>query len=169
MMTDNDSNPSESHGLAEREPALVLRARITQAIRNFFIDRGYLEVETPHLIPAPAPEAHIDAIPSGDHLFLHTSPELCMKRLLAAGYDRIFQITRCFRDEERGQHHLPEFTLLEWYCAGIDYHELMAECEQMILSAARQLGSGDSIRYRGMEIDLRVPWDRLTVQGASSS
>jgi len=70
---------------------LWLRAQIIQSIRQFFIDKDYLEVETPCRIPAPAPEAHIDAEVSGDW-FLHTSPELCMKSLLSAGYPRIFQI-----------------------------------------------------------------------------
>ena len=77
--------------LARKRPLLEKRARITQAIRAFFIAQGFLEVETPQRIPANAPELHIDAVPSGDW-FLHTSQELAMKRLLAAGYGRIFQL-----------------------------------------------------------------------------
>src|SRR3989304_5959439 len=121
--------------LAARRNSLHQRARIIQAIRLFFTDRGYLEVETPHRIPAPAPESHIDAVPSGKW-FLHTSPELCMKRMLAAGYEKIFQICRCWREGERGSQHIPEFTLLEWYRVMSDYLTLMDECETLIQSLA---------------------------------
>jgi lysyl-tRNA synthetase class 2 len=82
-----------------------------RAIRDFFVNKDYLEVETPNLIPAPIPEQHIDAISCGGW-FLHTSPELYMKRLLAVGYPRIFQICKCFREGERGSCHLPEFTIV---------------------------------------------------------
>ncbi|MBT8490351.1 MAG: EF-P lysine aminoacylase GenX, partial [Deltaproteobacteria bacterium] len=142
---------------ARRNNTLRMRAGIIQVIRDFFIERDYLEVETPLRIPAPAPESHIDAIPS-DGWFLHTSPELCMKRLLAAGYSKIFQISKCFRDRERGSLHLPEFTLLEWYRAGIDYREMMNECEELIVFIARSLDRGDTIRYQGTTIDLKKPW-----------
>jgi lysyl-tRNA synthetase class 2 len=150
---------------ARRNNTLRMRAAIIQGIREFFIERNYLEVETPLRIPAPAPESHIDAIPS-DGWFLHTSPELCMKRLLAAGYSKIFQISKCFRDKERGSLHLPEFTLLEWYRAGIDYREMMNECEELMLSIAHSLDRGDAIRYQGTTIDLKKPWIRLSVKDA---
>src|SRR3989304_7339993 len=116
--------------LAARRNSLHQRARIIQAIRLFFTDRGYLEVETPHRIPAPAPESHIDAVPSGKW-FLHTSPELCMKRMVAAGYEKIFQICRCWREGGRGSQHVPEFTLLEWDRAGIDYRGVTGEVEAL--------------------------------------
>jgi len=151
--------------LAGRKRYLWLRARMIQAMRLFFIEHDYLEVETPHLIPAPPPEPHIHAISTGS-LFLHTSPELCMKRLLAAIYPKIFQIGKCFRSAERGDLHLPEFTMLEWYRTGIDYMALMEECEFMILSVSRRLGAGDRINYQGMEIDLKCPWERLAVSDA---
>ena len=140
----NRSPLKETDRLAVRKPYLLLRSKIIQAIRNFFIERDYLEVETPYLIPAPAPELHIDAIPVGD-LFLHTSPELCMKRLLAAGFTRIFQLGKCFREGERGSSHLPEFTMLEWYRAGVDYRGLMEECEDLIL----YVSGGDSGKALG--------------------
>lgn len=150
---------------AERTDALWVRAAMIQAIRLFFITQGYLEVETPYLIPAPAPETHIDAIACGN-LFLHTSPELCMKRLVAAGYGKIFQIGKCYRAAERGARHLPEFTMLEWYRAGTDYFGLMKECEEMIHFVSAQTGRGNTINYRGREIDLTPPWERLTVHDA---
>jgi len=151
--------------LARRKKALQERACILQGIRQFFVGKGYLEVETPHRIPTPAPESHIEAIASGSW-FLHTSPELCMKRLMAAGYDRIFQISRCWREKERGKLHLPEFTLLEWYRAGSDYRSSMEECEELIRSVATGIGLESEIIFRGLRIDLSEPWERVSVREA---
>lgn len=151
--------------LAGKHHALTARASIIQAIRSFFIERGYLEVETPFRIPAPAPESHIDAIPSAEW-FLHTSPELCMKRLLAAGYDRIFQICRCWRSGERGSRHVPEFTMLEWYCAGGDYTMLMEECEGLVNHIQARLERPPVLMTRGAKVNLSPPWERITVRGA---
>ncbi|MCK4502065.1 MAG: EF-P lysine aminoacylase GenX, partial [Desulfuromonadales bacterium] len=100
--------------LFRKRETLEKRARIMQQIRAFFIQQQFLEIETPHRIPTNAPELHIDAVQSADW-FLQTSPELCMKRLLAAGYDKLYQICRCWRDGERSKTHLPEYTMLEWY------------------------------------------------------
>jgi lysyl-tRNA synthetase class 2 len=161
----NSSAEGEQQRLAAKRSNLWLRARLLQAIRRFFIEKEYLEVETPHLILAPAPEVHIDAIKAGG-AFLHTSPELCMKRLVSAGYSRIFQICRCFRKGERGEHHLTEFTLLEWYRAGIDYVQLMDECEEMVLSVSQDLGFGTRIHFQGKDIDLNRPWERISVKEA---
>jgi lysyl-tRNA synthetase class 2 len=161
----NDSFFLEQQRLASKKPHLRMRARIIQAVRLFFIGRGYLEVETPSLIPAPAPELHIDAFRAGA-AFLHTSPELCMKRLLAAGYPKIFQVCRCFREAERGGAHLPEFTMLEWYQAGASYMGLMDECEEMIVDVSRSLGFGEKIRYGDREIDLGKPWSRVPLRDA---
>jgi len=136
-----------------------------QAMRRFFVQRCYLEIETPCLVTAPAPEAHIDAFRT-DNGFLHTSPELCMKRMLAAGYPKIFQICKCFRQWERGDRHLPEFTLLEWYRTGIDYGDLMDECEELIITLSHEIGYGKKMHYRGMEIHLGKPWDRIPVRQA---
>jgi len=147
------------------EKTLKLRADILRLVRGFFISRGYLEVETPIRIPAPAPEAHIEAEPSGPW-FLHTSPELCMKRLLSAGYSHIFQLCKCFRKGERGEKHLPEITLLEWYRASATYEDLMDECEDLIGFLARQTGAGDCLVYQGITIDLTSPWPRLAVSEA---
>lgn len=144
---------------------LRLRAQVIQAIRKFFIDHDYLEIETPCRIPAPAPEAHIDAQPSGNW-FLQTSPELCMKRLLASGYPRIFQICKCFRQKERGSKHLPELTMLEWYTAGKDYRDMMTQCEDLICFVAGCLDFTDTIIYQGKRIDLAKPWIRMSVAEA---
>jgi lysyl-tRNA synthetase class 2 len=151
--------------LSRRKKALQQRGQILQAIRKVFIEQGYLEVETPQRIPAPAPESHIDAIASGPW-FLQPSPELCMKRMLASGYEKIFQICRCWRDRERGSQHIPEFTLLEWYRAGCDYRSLMEEVEELIRTVAAAIDSGKKILFRNQEIDLTGPWERVSVKEA---
>jgi elongation factor P--(R)-beta-lysine ligase len=138
-----------------------------RAIRRFFLDQDFLEIETPIRIPAPAPEFHIEPIASGEW-FLQTSPELCMKRLLAAGYPKIYQICKCFRAGERGARHLPEFTLLEWYRTGTDYRTLMADCETLIARVAAELSLGGVISRQGGKIGLMPPWERLTVREAFS-
>ncbi len=166
MLPGSTSSPNEINWqLARRKHALSVRAVILQAIRCFFAQRGYLEVDTPQRIPAPAPESHIDAIPA-DGWFLQTSPELCMKRLLAAGYERIFQISHCWRRGERGSKHLPELTLLEWYTAGADYRALMEDCEALLLAVADALHRGPNLVYQGTAIDLTPPWPRLAVREA---
>lgn len=147
--------------LSRKRQRLTERAQIIQSIRSFFIDRGYLEVETPHRIPANAPEPHIDAIASGT-CALHTSPELAMKRMLAAGYEQLFQICRVWREGERGQFHLPEFTLLEWYRGGIDYNALMNECMELLFVLLPE----GKLDREGRTIDLTMPWQKLTITEA---
>jgi len=139
---------------------LKQRAAIIRAVRCFFFDRDFLEVETPVRLPAVAPEAHIEPERSGAR-FLRASPELEMKRLLAAGSSRIFQICRCFRQKERGSLHLPEFTMLEWYRSEADYRDLMDDCRDLL----RYLGKG----WRGPEkpgCDVDAEWEKLTVAEA---
>jgi lysyl-tRNA synthetase class 2 len=147
--------------LYRKRQTLTERARIIQSLRSFFIDRGYLEVETPHRIPANAPEPHIAAVASGN-CALHTSPELAMKRMLAAGYEQLFQICRVWRDDERGQFHLPEFTLLEWYRTGINYNALMNECMELLFVLVPE----GKLYREGRTIDLAMPWQKLTVAEA---
>lgn len=151
--------------LMRRKRALYRRAQIIQSIREFFIKGGFLEVETPFRIPAPAPESHIEAY-EAEGWFLHTSPELCMKRLLAAGYERIFQVCRCWRHGERGERHLPEFTMLEWYRAEADYRQLMADCEGLLGCIAEKLELGRTVRVGDRKVSLQPPWERLTVREA---
>ncbi|OGR07005.1 MAG: EF-P lysine aminoacylase GenX [Deltaproteobacteria bacterium RIFOXYD12_FULL_50_9] len=138
------------------------RAALIQAVRRFFLDSGYLEVDTPILLPSIAPEAHIEPVPA-DGFFLQTSPELCMKRLLAAGADKIFQITRCFRRNERGSRHLTEFTMLEWYRTAADYHDLMVDCENLLQFLAQAMGGGNCLTWGESRINLTTPWERLSV------
>lgn len=146
-------------------PQLVLRARVLQLVRRFFESRDFLEVDTPLVIPAPAPEAHIDARPV-DRSYLQTSPELCMKHLLAAGYPRIFQICKCFRHQERGRRHLPEFTMLEWYFSPGTYLEMMDQTKALIRSLAAGLGPVEELVFNGRVVDLSGSWPRITVARA---
>lgn len=151
--------------LARKAPRLAARANILQQTRTFFCNEGYLEVDTPLLIPAPAPEAHIDAIRAGAH-YLHTSPELCMKRLLAAGYPKLFQICHCWRADERGSRHLPEFTMLEWYRADSDYTDLMMECVKLLRHISSCCSTGSRVVYHGNSVDLLGEWEKITVRQA---
>jgi lysyl-tRNA synthetase class 2 len=89
-----------------------------------------------------------------------------MKRMLASGYDKIFQICRCWRDKERGSHHIPEFTVLEWYRTDCDYRSFMEECEVLIRTLASAIGLGEKILFRDQEIDLTGSWERITVKEA---
>jgi lysyl-tRNA synthetase class 2 len=152
------------HGLQQR-------SRLLQAVRNFFLARSYLEVDTPLRLPGLIPEAEIIPIRSEER-FLHTSPELCMKRLLAGGCNRLFQICHCFRSGERGRLHREEFTMLEWYHTGWSYVELMDECEDMVRAAAATLtdqedaGESISLLISGKKISLASPWQRMTVEDA---
>ncbi|MBU0485534.1 MAG: EF-P lysine aminoacylase GenX [Proteobacteria bacterium] len=143
---------------------LKQRAAIIQAVRCFFMGRGFLEVETPVRIPAPAPEVHIEPETSGGW-FLQASPELCMKRLLAAGAINIFQICKCFRRGERGRLHLPELTMLEWYRVGANYEDLMTDCEDLLRFVGREIGR-DSIEFGGRQVSLTGDWPRITVEEA---
>lgn len=142
-----------------------MRAEVIRAIRAYFTALDFLEVETPIRIPFPAPEAHIDPLGS-ENWYLHTSPELCMKRMLSAGYPRIFQICKCFRRGERGDRHLSEFTLLEWYEAGTGYADMMRFCEDLIADTARQVSGEEHLHFQGENVSLTPPWERLGVSDA---
>jgi lysyl-tRNA synthetase class 2 len=131
--------------LAER---LRLRDLVVRRLRGWFQERGSVEVETPQRVTCPGIDVHVDAVPAGRGRHLATSPELEMKKLLAAGCPRIVQVARAFRAGERGERHAPEFTLLEWYAAGEDYRDLMAATEELVAAAAAVLeGEGVATRF----------------------
>lgn len=144
---------------------LERRSLVYEHTRSFFSERGFLEVETPVRVPGVAPELYIEPFDS-EGWFLSTSPELYMKRMLAAGYDRLFQFSRCFRKGERGRWHNPEFTLLEWYRAGADYAQMLQDTEELVIELARKLGFGNVIKYQGQDVNMASPWRRVTVREA---
>jgi len=142
---------------------LKKRAVIINAIRTFFQNDNFLEVETPLRLPSIIPEAHIDSIDT-EGWFLQASPELCMKRLVSMGYDKIFQICKCFRRNERGEKHLPELTMLEWYVKNENYHDLMERCQHLIRYVARKTQSNGALLYQDKSIDLNHDFTRLSVE-----
>ncbi len=155
----------ESARLSSLKANLKRRALISDLIRAFFKEHDFLEVETPVRAPAIAPEEFITPFKSEDW-YLAASPELYMKRLLAAGYERIFQFSHCFRKGERGRRHNPEFIMLEWYRTGAGYNEIIEDIEQMISSVATGLGFKNKIGYQGNVIDISPHWPRITVREA---
>lgn len=152
----------EQTRLAGLKPVLELRARMLSAARNFFRGQDYLETETPVLVRTPALELHIDACPAGNH-YLRTSPELHMKRLLCAGYKRIFQIGPCFRSGERGHLHNPEFTMLEWYRADADYMDVLAETRDILRHLAETCLGKLTLERNGKSLDLGVEWQLFSI------
>ena len=151
--------------------SLRQRSTLLQAIRSFFLIRDYIEVDTPIRLPVLLPEAHIQPFAS-DGWFLQTSPELCMKMLLANGCEQIFQLCHCFRKEECGQFHQTEFTMLEWYHRGWDYVDLMEECEDLFGALAGKVSDLEGVNrkeeivYKERTISLKKPWTRLSLRDA---
>lgn len=132
---------------------LPVRAKIASLLRAAFDAARFVEVETPVGIIAPAAEEYIEA-PKADGFFLRTSPELQMKRLLAAGMERIYQLGPCFRSGENGRRHRQEFTMLEFYQTGADYLQLLEFTQSFLLSVCRGLHGDSSFRFNGETISL---------------
>jgi elongation factor P--(R)-beta-lysine ligase len=122
----------ETFRLADRRELLVRRDRLLREVRAFFHERGFVEVETPLVVPSPGLELHLDAVRAEPGGWLITSPEYQMKRLMAAGMPKIFQICKCFRRGEAGPHHNPEFTMIEWYRSPGAYEEIMDDCDALM-------------------------------------
>ena len=150
----------------DRIGSLARRDLLYRQIRAFFHARDFVEVETPLVVPSPGLELHLDAFEVTGAGWLITSPEYQMKRLLAAGARRIFQICKCFRRGEVGRHHNPEFTMIEWYRGGAGYEAIMDDCEALVASLARALLGTTTVRAGGHVVDLAPPWERLTVREA---
>ncbi|APR99754.1 EF-P lysine aminoacylase GenX [Pajaroellobacter abortibovis] len=142
---------------------LVERAHIISAIRHFFEERAFLEVETPLLVPSPGLDLHLNAFEvlegrTGKTYYLSTSPEYQMKRLLAEGYSKIMQITKCFRQGEIGERHNPEFTMVEWYRASAGMEDMIKDTEELIGYV-----TGGVVRLDNRVLNTSPPFARITV------
>ena len=158
---------------ADRKPFLMARGEITRAVRAWFDEQGFAEVETGILQVSPGNETHLHAPRTELHRadgaratrYLRTSPEFACKKLLAAGEAKIFEFARVFRDRERGDLHLPEFTMLEWYRADAAYDAVMADSVVIIAHAAQATGIG-RFSFRGRSADPFAEPELLTVAAA---
>jgi lysyl-tRNA synthetase class 2 len=154
--------------LPRRRLALLeARGRALAVVRRFFAERDFLEVETPLLVPSPGLEIHLDAVRAGDG-YLITSPEYQMKRLLAAGFERIYQVCKCFRAGEHGPHHASEFSMIEWYRGFAELDAIIDDTEQLVAAVVRAVGQGAPgapvvAHVAGRAIDVAPPWPRITV------
>ena len=144
---------------------LQARAKALAALRAFFAECDFVEVETPLLVPSPGLEIHLDAVSAGGG-YLITSPEYQMKRLLAAGFERIYQVCRCFRGNERGPHHAGEFTMVEWYRGFDELDAIIRDTEQLVAHVVHAISGTTRARVHGRAIDVTPPWPRMTVRDA---
>jgi len=144
---------------------LHARAKAVAALRAFFVERDFVEVETPLLVPSPGLEIHLDAVSAGGG-YLITSPEYQMKRLLAAGFERIYQVCRCFRGNERGPHHAGEFTMVEWYRAFDELEAIIRDTEQLVAHVVDAVSGSSTAHIHGRAVDVTPPWPRMTVRDA---
>ncbi len=168
--------PAQTHTrdhAAGLHQALRLRASVLAGIRRHFDGSGFLEVETPILVSCPGMEPHLTAFRtnatqtgSPGRLYLPTSPEYAMKRLLSSGFERIYQVCKAFRDEPPARMHNPEFTILEWYRAYADYRAIMADAEQLVHRLAVGVTGRSTVRFGNHEVDTTPPWGRITVAEA---
>lgn len=164
---------------AERQPFLQARAAITAAMRGWFADAGFIEVDTPALQVSPGLEPHLKAFATEQQdahpddrarRYLHTSPEFAMKKLLAAGVPRLYQLAHCFRNGERSTTHHPEFTMLEWYRANAQYHDLIQDCRDLLqaalMAAQSVLPDRKALSWGGDTADPFADWSVVTVAEA---
>lgn len=164
--------------LSGRGLALAARSRALEVVREYFREQGFIEVETPSLVPCPGLDPNVDSLGGVTREartdFLITSPELHMKRLLVGGLPRIFQLARCYRAEEHGPRHEPEFTMLEWYRAFSDYAAALHDTEQVVSRVVRELSGSSRLGVTLADgstayVDVTPPFERLGVSEAFSS
>jgi len=148
----------------------VARSKAVASIRNFMVEHAFLEVETPMLHPIPGGAnakpfvTHHNAL--DQEMFLRIAPELYLKRLLVGGFERVFEVNRNFRNEGLSVRHNPEFTMMEFYAAWWNHHDLMDFTEQLLRHAARAATGSAVVKYAGREVNLEEPFARLTVRDA---
>lgn len=157
-----------------KKPYLEARSALIRALRRFFEEKEFQAVETPVLQVCPSMDAHIHGFSTdlkgvdlniARTLYLHTSPELAMKKLMVAGIPKLYQICPVFRNGEGSARHSPEFTLLEWYRTGADYTDIMQDCEDLLRFCAEALKIRH-YRYKGHACDPFAEWERLSVREA---
>ena len=141
------------------------RALAIKAIREYFDLEGFIEVDTPVRIPAPANEPHIIP-PASGNWFLRASPELQLKRLLAMGFTKLYQIGPCFRQGESGDRHSPEFTMLEWYRANATYLDVLEDMRKYVVAAAMAVNGSTIVERDGITLDLAAEWEIIIVRDA---
>src|SRR4029078_5815666 len=179
--------PDKFHGMADQEQKyrqryadlitdeqararFVARSQCVASIRNFMVEHGFLEVETPmlHSIPGGANAkplvTHHNAL--DQQMFLRIAPELYLKRLLVGGFERVFEINRNFRNEGISVRHNPEFTMMEFYAAYWNYRDLMDFTEALVRDAAQKAVGTLKLTYSGREVDLSQTFERLTIREA---
>jgi lysyl-tRNA synthetase class 2 len=150
--------------------AFRVRSRVIQTLRADLDARGFTEVETPMMQSVAGGAAarpfitHHNALDID--LYLRIAPELYLKRLVVGGFEKIYEINRCFRNEGIDARHNPEFTMLELYWAYVGYQEIMTLVEELISTVAQRVAGGTTITYQGQEINLAPPWQRLTLAEA---
>ncbi len=150
-----------AHNFDEKRDFLKKRSQIIKVLRRFFDAQEFIEVETPALTVCPTIDAHIHAFKAGD-MYLHTSPEFDMKKLLVAGMPLIYQICHVFRKGEKSKLHSPEFTLLEWYRAGADYNALIDDCVDILREIARTLAI-EGYTHMGISSNPFGQWQKISV------
>ncbi len=159
---------------ARRRERLETRARMQAAMRAFFAARAFAEVDTPALQVSPGLEPHLKAFATDLHdprdgrtwrRYLHTSPEFAMKKLLAAGLPRIWQLAHVFRDGERSATHHPEFSMLEWYRTGASWRDLIPDCVGL-LRACQAAANTEFLIWQDRKADARQPWHEISVSEA---
>jgi len=151
----------------------IKRNKINGLLREFFKKRGFLEVQTPILVKCAGQEPYLfpfevnfaDEKNKKYKGYLITSPEYSLKKLLVAGFDKIFELARVFRaNESFGGTHNPEFTILEWYRANSDYNQIMKDIEQLVYFLNKKVNYSKYLRYQGKKIDLTLPWPRFSLK-----
>lgn len=168
------SENRRAHFQAKR-PNLEARDRCLRALRAYFYSQDFHEVTTPALQVSPGLEPHLQAFrtelvdPVGRRpslRYLHTSPEFAMKKLLACGMERIFQVAQVYRNRERSHTHHPEFAMLEWYRTGESYTVLMDDCERLLRACKAAAGGAQEFTWKGVTAAAHQPFDRISVQEA---
>ena len=144
--------------------AAEVRARIERLIQSFFLSRDFVETRTPLLVPSPGMEIHVRPFELKTGAYLPTSPEFAMKRLLAGGLEKIFQICPAFRLEPHSTTHHPEFTMLEWYRAYASVEDIMRDTEELFEFVALSLFGNPELEFEGRRISVKTPWPRLRVR-----